>query len=136
MAMIDAKTNFMLLMCLINISPKEMAPAIGTDATLISRWHTGKRRLIAGRPWIKKVSTYFVDEDERRNTNCIPPIMSTLYPNRPCGTRDERIACITQFLLCPGQLELEYRRRRYEMLRTVLPGRLKAPKAPDRKSVV
>ena len=128
MTMIDPKTNFMLLLDILCISPREMAACIGTDTTLISRWRTGKRRLVAGRPWAKKASCYFVEYDERMQLGLLRPIIRALYPNKPCHTQDALIACVTQFLLCPGQHEMEYRYRRYKLLCTVLPGRIQLPK--------
>ena len=128
MGMMDPKTNFMLMLELLCIAPRKMAESIGTDATLISRWRTGKRRLVAGRPWVKKISAYFVDHDDAQPEPLVAPVIGALYPGKPLNTREQRIAGMMQFLLCSGQQEPEYRQRRYQLLRPILGERLPPPR--------
>ena len=121
----------MLLLDLLRIMPREIAERIGTDTTLISRWRTGNRRLIAGRSWVRKVAAYFVERDDQLDEPVIAKIMAALYPGKPCDTSEQRVACVMQFLLNPGQQEIEYLRRRYELLSPVMPGVFVAPKSAD-----
>lgn len=49
----------------LKITNKELAEAIGVDASLVSRWRTGNRKLLPGNPYLRKISAFVAQKAQQ-----------------------------------------------------------------------
>lgn len=94
----EYKTNFDLLADLLEISGTEITREIGADKTLIYRWRSGARRLVAGRHWINKIVNLFIDKDARLARPVLAELLNEAYPigdARGDGLREPLAAWLT-----------------------------------------
>lgn len=114
-------TNFALLCEMLNATPQQVASAVGTDPTLVSRWRTGNRKLMPGRHWAHKVSEFFWTLDKQRPESLLMQLLTTYYPNQSLSNEKECTLVLAQWLTNPGQYLPDYQQRRYLMLNSLAP---------------
>lgn len=69
-------TNLSLLMELLNIPSKELSLDLKIDPSVVSRWRSGKRRLVAGGAWTGELARYFL----RRRPDEVERLLRSLCP--------------------------------------------------------
>lgn len=113
------QSNFAVLMDLLGVSPQQLAVEIGTDTTLVSRWRTGGRKLVAGRHWVKKIAVYFIQLDaaERKaNGKTILKLLTAFYPADAVDDAAEQQQLLERWLCAPNQFTDIYQKRRTQIL--------------------
>lgn len=114
--MAKSNTNFAVLCDLLGISNQEMSIAISADITLISRWRTGTRALVAGRHWVKKITEYMLLVDKKQSSPVVTTVLATMYPTSFPHTDDEVRSVLEQWLCTPLQKDPQYREKRQAQL--------------------
>ena len=104
-------TNFAFLMDLLKISAKNFL-SLGFDHTLVSRWRTGKRRIMPGRSQAAAIARIFRDADALREHPVIDRLLEIQYPTQPCAADDEKQALLERFLTEKGQTDADYQKKR------------------------
>jgi hypothetical protein len=98
-------------MDLFKISSKYFFKA-GFDHTLISRWRTGKRRLMPGRRQVGILAVMLCEIDKKQEFSILERLMNTWYPAAPCRDEAEKQELLERFLTEKGQIVPEYQRIR------------------------
>ena len=104
-------TNFAFVMDLLNIFPKYFLSA-GFDHTLVSRWRSGKRRLMPGRHQVKTIAGIFLQRDAVIDPPALERLLKIWYPALPCDTQEEKQRLLEDFLTEKGQGSQEYQKIR------------------------
>ena len=104
-------TNFAFIMDLLRITAKSFSQA-GFDHTLISRWRSGKRRLMPGRRQVAVVAEMFRDADARRDFPVLEGLLKIWYPAMKCSSESEKQSFLEKFLTEKGQTDPDYVRKR------------------------
>lgn len=108
----EGTTNFAYLMDLLSIKTSTLCESIGADKTLVSRWRSGARKLMAGHHWANDIAAHFVRIDKNRKQPVLFDVLSVYYPGEPMDTPEKLEALLVHWLTNAGQREAEYRHRR------------------------
>lgn len=100
-------TNFAFIMDLLKISAKKFSE-IGFDKTRVSRWRSGKLRIMPNRYIAHKIAELFWKVDNEREVPILNDIISIWYPVDSCGTPEEKQKLLERFLTEKGQNEPYY----------------------------
>ncbi|MDR3149990.1 MAG: hypothetical protein LBT88_08305 [Oscillospiraceae bacterium] len=101
-------TNLSFLIGLMKI-PSEKFLETGISKSMLSRWRTGKRRLMPGRRWAKIIAEIFLQEDEHSSSSAISDILRIWYPAEFCEL--EKPALLERFLTENNQLSATYQKK-------------------------
>jgi len=104
-------TNLAILMDLLKISPKYFF-ATGFDTSLISRWRTGKRRLMPGRHQVKAIARVLYNADTEQDFPVLEALLRIWYPMTFSDTEAEKLELLELFLTEKGQNTPEYQKTR------------------------
>ena len=115
-----SKSNLDVLMSTFSITPQQLSIAISADITLISRWRTGKRRLVPGRHWIEAIAAYFVEIDTSEGKERLRAILAIFYPADNMATPEGLRTTLEKWLAVRGQADGDYAERRDRQLRQLL----------------
>ncbi len=121
--MIQKGTNFAVLMDVLEASPQDVSMALEADMSLVSRWRTGGRRIMPGRPWVKRMGQVFWQMDAQRPEPVIPHLLHVLRPGEKLEGDQSQLAALMQWLAEPGQMDPDYRRRTMSSLRALVESR-------------
>lgn len=114
-------SNFGVLLDILEITPMELAVAIGADKTLISRWRSGERKLVSGGKWAEKIADYFLEVDSISAEPVLRYLIQTLYPSADVAEAGLP-PLLRKWLSANGQLSPEYQENRRELLLTHFSG--------------
>lgn len=103
-----AKTNFAQLLGLLRARPRDLCAATGADKAVVSRWTSGKLKLMLGHHWIGKVADYLLELDSRLREPLIPNVLAVYYPDEALHTPELRRAALLQWLAAVGHRQAEY----------------------------
>jgi hypothetical protein len=84
----------------------------GFDHTLVSRWRSGKRRLMPGRHQVKAIVQMFLKKNEDLEMPVLEKLLRIWYPSSTCHTQEEKQALLERFLTEKKQLTPEYQKLR------------------------
>ena len=104
-------TNFAFIMDLLGITAKEFL-AYGFDHTLISRWRSGKRRLMPGRWQVAVIAGFFLQTDSQRDYPVLSRLLEIWCPAVICKADSEKKALLEIFLTENGQTDPDYLKKR------------------------
>ena len=104
-------TNFAFIMDLLKITAKEFLE-YGFDHTLISRWRSGKRRLMPGRWQVAVIARFFLKSDAARDYPLLPRLLEIWCPAVKCNGETEKQALLEIFLTEKGQTGADYQKKR------------------------
>ena len=122
-------TNFAFIMGLFNISAKIFLPD-GFDHTLISRWRSGKRRLMPGRRQVGIVASRFWEIDAKLASPVLERLLGIWYPAAPVGDGTQKRDLLEGFLTEKGQLDPDYQNKREARLGCLREHSAAVPAAP------
>jgi hypothetical protein len=92
-----------ILMSLFKINSSKLARGINVDASLVSRWKSGERRMGANSPHIPALATFFLSLDAYPyQTEYLEQLIAAA---RPAGTNDPaaaRVHALATWLITPG----------------------------------
>ena len=128
-------TNFAFLMDLLSISAKDFSKA-GFDHTLVSRWRSGKRRLMPGRRQAAIIAKLFIETDAKREFPVLERLMQIWYPAQPYGMDEEKQELLELFLTENGQTDPDYQKKRQVRLDCLRNHSEHTPAAPRGKEAV
>ena len=100
-------TNFGFLMNTFRLSPNDFL-TIGYDHTLISRWRTGKRKLMPGRIQVRTISAMFLQKDSQSDRPIIGRLLNIWYPSLASETPEEKQQLLERFLTEKEQFTEDY----------------------------
>ena len=126
-------TNFAFLMDLFCLSPKFFLTD-GFDHTLVSRWRSGKRRLMPGRRQVCAIAARFWELDAQAAKPTLEKLLGIWYPLLPRTSAAHKQEHLERFLTEKGQLNPAYqkaREARLAFLRERDPDALAAPRGMD-----
>ena len=123
-------TNFALIMDLLKISPKYLLKA-GFDHTLISRWRSGKRRLMPGRHQVKTIAGMFLEADKQGSEPILEMLLNAWYPLTQDGAEADLQELLEMFLTEKNQTAAEYQQMREARLSRLRYLSGKTPAAPS-----
>ena len=106
------KSNFGVFLDVFGVSTQQAAVGIGADATLISRWRNGQRRLVAGRKWSKAIVDYAFLLDRDNNPKLMPKMMEVFYTVDDASDTEEIRALFERWLCTKTQFSDAYVSRR------------------------
>ena len=101
------------------ISAQQAAVGIGADATLISRWRNGQRKLVAGRRWVKSIVDYAITLDSANKPKLLPKMMVAFFPMDDFSDPDELGALFERWLCAKTQFSDAYASRRALILHEI-----------------
>jgi hypothetical protein len=104
-------TNFAFVMELLEISPKKFLE-IGFDHTLVSRWRSGKRRLMPERHQVKTIAKMVWEIDSKMALPVLEKLLHIWYPAISCHNETEKQALLEKFLTEKRQTTPEYQKIR------------------------
>ena len=128
-------TNFAFLMDLLGI-PAKMFSKTGFDHTLVSRWRSGKRRLMPGHRQAVIIAKLFMETDDKREFPVLGRLLQIWYPAQPYGMESEKQDLLEMFLTEKGQMDQDYQRKREVRLDCLRNYSENAPAAPRSKEAV
>lgn len=123
----EYKTNFAILMDLLDIRASELCRNTGADKTLVSRWRSGKRKLMPGRHWAEKITAYFIETDEKRSSSILADVLRAYYPVEPLDGQEERQKTLARWLTTDSRKQTDYQ----EYLKEISDTPAKALELPD-----
>ena len=82
-------TQLSLILDHLFIKSKDMASAIHVDASMVSRWRTGKRMLNNRSEHYANIIAFILDWDERMSYQNIISFLIDYYPSHSYETREE-----------------------------------------------
>lgn len=117
--MAEYKTNFALLLDILDISTPEMMRLMGADRTLMSRWRSGNRRILPTHHWMDTLIEVVFAEQRREKRPLVEALLREAYP---MGDLDEETMKrqLRIWLSLPDQntpIERENRDRIYRQLK-------------------
>ena len=115
-------TNFDFLMTLFNLSPNDFIK-IGFDHSQVSRWRSGKRRLMPGRHPAAAIAGLFCAMDEDREHPLLERILRIWYPDAPWGDTASKHHLLECFLTEKEQCAPTYQKVREARLGFLRGGR-------------
>ena len=115
-----AKSNLAVLMSMYAVTPQMLSEAVGADITLISRWRTGRRRLVADRRWVRDIAAWFIQVDTQEGQGRLGALLRIFYPAEPLSAPDAYQAAVEKWLAMRGQSEEEYAERRDRQIAPLL----------------
>ena|GEM_PF-2149306 len=104
-------TNFDYLLALFSLSPKYFLAA-GFDHTRVSRWRSGKLRLMPGRRQVKIIAGLFCEADAQREVPLLDKLLHIWYPAEPMEAEGDKQNLLERFLTEKKQGAPEYRKVR------------------------
>jgi hypothetical protein len=104
-------TNFAFLMDLFGIRPKFFL-ALGFDHSMVSRWRSGRRRLMPRREPARTIAAALWGVDEGRGAPVLESILQSWYPAASCRGMTEKQALLERFLTEKGQADPAYQKIR------------------------
>jgi|GEM_PF-2898794 len=115
-----AKSNLAVLMSMYTVTPQMLSEAVGADITLISRWRTGRRRLVAGRRWVHDIAAWFIRVDEQEGQGRLAALLRIFYPAEDFAPPAAYQAATEKWLSVRLQTEDEYAERRDRQISPLL----------------
>ena len=106
------KSNFGVFLDVFGVNTQQAAVGIGTDATLISRWRNGQRKLVSGRKWAKAIVDYAFLLDRDNKPRLLPKMMAAFYPVDDTSDAAEVGALFERWLCAKTQFSDAYVSRR------------------------
>ncbi|WP_394924308.1 helix-turn-helix domain-containing protein [uncultured Robinsoniella sp.] len=79
--MVKQKTSIRIIMELLDISLDELADYLHIDRTTISKWRTGRRKLLPRSPYFEQVLSYFTDKNNNMAYKPLNRFLCDLYPD-------------------------------------------------------
>ena len=110
-------------MDILNFCPKDFLK-YGFDHTVVSRWRSGKRRLMPGRHQAKTLARAFLEADRDDGGGIIDRLLHSWYPAEKYDTDEEKCSYLESFLTEKNQTSLEYQKVRSARLNSSLSGAL------------
>ena len=108
--MLDATTNFACLMDLLGVKSVDLCKAADADKTLVSRWRSGKRKLVPDSLWAQKIAAFFAETDETRPGRPILEVLHAYYPAQPLEKREDVVRALMRWLTEESYKEAEYQK--------------------------
>lgn len=109
-------TNFAYLMDLLGISTAALCEATGADKSLVSRWRSGKRKLMEGHHWADDIAAHWVQAEKQLRHPVLSEVLRVYYPSLPIETDDEKRRALALWLSSAGQRTEAYQQERHGML--------------------
>ncbi|MDR1821911.1 MAG: hypothetical protein LBQ91_05695 [Oscillospiraceae bacterium] len=111
-----ALSNFGVIMDLLQIKASDI-DSLGFDRTLVSRWRSGKRRIMPGRRFLQGLAALIWEFDGKLGEQSrLPAFLRLCFPAEPCETHEEQNALLFRLLTDVHQMEPESLERRKEKL--------------------
>ncbi|MDR1617094.1 MAG: hypothetical protein LBR98_08815 [Syntrophomonadaceae bacterium] len=104
-------TNFAQLLKLLGARPRDVCEATGANKAVVSRWMSGKVKLMPGHGWIDKVADFMLALDERLREPVIPNVLAAYYPDETLAAPERRRAALIGWLATTGHRQSEYQEK-------------------------
>jgi hypothetical protein len=88
----------------------------GFDASLVSRWRTGNRKIMPNRPHVKSIIKIFWSADARLPEPLLVELLNLHFPLQNCNTQEERDALLEAMLTEKVQFSTDYQQRRKSII--------------------
>jgi hypothetical protein len=123
-------SNFGIIMDMLQIKASDIEK-LGFDRTLVSRWRSGKRRIMPGRRFLAGLSELIWEFDGKlREQSQLTDFLRMCYPADACSTHEEKNALLLRLLTDVHQMEADNLERRGEKLTRLLERQLPGYDAP------